>query len=264
MTREKAISTLRNVAWLGTDKKVGQVEEALQMAITALQTDGDCISRRGAIQAFMTATSDGDKANWCKWVLEELPSVQPTQPNTSNTLKPLDCVDRQAAIELIKNYCENGCDIAANNWCPSCQREQFIELLKALPSAQPEPCDAISRADAIRVASGYCHPANVAKELAKLPSVQPEPKWIPVTEMLPEYNEAVLTWDGGAFCIEKRIPYIRDDDGEPIESDWWVGDEYDEYESDYYPNLRDGAAIAWMPLPEPYSPGCADKNGGTE
>ena len=42
--------------------------------------------------------------------------------------------------------------------------------------------DCISRADAIRVASGYCHPSNVANELAKLPSVTPqEPKtghWI--------------------------------------------------------------------------------------
>lgn len=34
--------------------------------------------------------------------------------------------------------------------------------------------DLISRADAIRIASGYCHPANIAKELEKLPSVQPE------------------------------------------------------------------------------------------
>lgn len=35
-----------------------------------------------------------------------------------------------------------------------------------------EPCgNAIDRAEAIKVASGYCHPANVAKELAKLPSV---------------------------------------------------------------------------------------------
>lgn len=73
-----------------------------------------------------------------------------------------------------------------------------------------------------------------------LPSAQPEPHWIPCSERLPEYNESVLTWDGYVFCIEKRIPYIRDDDGEPIESDWWVGDEYDEYESEFYPNLRDG------------------------
>lgn len=49
-----------------------------------------------------------------------------------------DLIDRQAATELIKNYCKNGCDLAEDNWCPSCQREQFVKLLKALPSAQPE------------------------------------------------------------------------------------------------------------------------------
>lgn len=49
-----------------------------------------------------------------------------------------DLISRQAAIEIIKNYCENGCDIAEDNWCPSCQREKFVELLKALPSAQSE------------------------------------------------------------------------------------------------------------------------------
>ena len=34
--------------------------------------------------------------------------------------------------------------------------------------------DLISRAEAIRIASGYCHPANIVKELEKLPSAQPE------------------------------------------------------------------------------------------
>lgn len=77
--------------------------------------------------------------------------------------------------------------------------------------------------------------------------------WIPCSERLPEYGEPVLTWDGYCYCVEKRIPYIRDECGEPISSDWWVSDEYDERESDYYPNLRDGACIAWMPLPEPYT-----------
>ena len=49
-------------------------------------------------------------------------------------------------------------------------------------SKSTEPCeDAISRQAAVDVASGYCHSANVAKELAKLPSVNPQPKtghWI--------------------------------------------------------------------------------------
>ena len=47
--------------------------------------------------------------------------------------------------------------------------------------------DAIDRQAAIRIASGYCHPANVAKELAKLPSVQPEP-------LSDAYMKAVWTW----------------------------------------------------------------------
>ena len=40
-----------------------------------------------------------------------------------------------------------------------------------------ESCDdAIDRSKAIMIASGYCHPANVAKQLAKLPPVTPQPK----------------------------------------------------------------------------------------
>ena len=52
--------------------------------------------------------------------------------------------------------------------------------------------DCISRADAIRVASGYCHPSNVANELAKLPSVTPqEPKseWQQDHEILKAHSD---------------------------------------------------------------------------
>ena len=35
--------------------------------------------------------------------------------------------------------------------------------------------DLISRAEAIRIASGYCHWSNIPDELAKLPSVNPKP-----------------------------------------------------------------------------------------
>lgn len=39
--------------------------------------------------------------------------------------------------------------------------------------------DLISRRAAIYIASGYCHPANIAKELAKLPSAGPKRgKWV--------------------------------------------------------------------------------------
>ena len=42
----------------------------------------------------------------------------------------------------------------------------------AIKALEQQPCeDAISRTDAIRVASGYCHWSNIPKELGKLPSV---------------------------------------------------------------------------------------------
>jgi len=37
----------------------------------------ELISRQLAIDAFMTATADGDKFEWCEWVLRQLPSAQP-------------------------------------------------------------------------------------------------------------------------------------------------------------------------------------------
>lgn len=50
-------------------------------------------------------------------------------------------------------------------------------IKEAIKTLEQEPCeDAISRADAVKVASGYCNPANIAEELAKLPPVQPKPK----------------------------------------------------------------------------------------
>lgn len=77
-------------------------------------------------------------------------------------------------------------------------------------------------------------------------------RWIPVSERLPEYGVAVLTYDGSCYYVEKRIPTIRGEDGEPLLGGWWVSDDYDESNSEYYPNLRDDACIAWLPLPQPY------------
>lgn len=97
---------------------------------------------------------------------------------------------------------------------------------------------------------GYFEGCQIGFEKGK------ELQWIPVSEGLPKYYEPVLTWDGGAFVIEQRIPYICGVNGERIQGDWWVSADYDEIETDYYPGLRDGAAIAWMPLPEPYEGEC--------
>lgn len=58
-------------------------------------------------------------------------------------------------------------------------KEWIIPMNNALDMVikelEQKPCeDAISRSDAIRVASGYCHWSNIPKELEKLPSVSTE------------------------------------------------------------------------------------------
>lgn len=96
--------------------------------------------------------------------------------------------------------------------------------------------DLIDRQEAIRIASGYCHPANIAKELAKLPSAQPEPKWIPVTKKAhPDLPIRVQVQMDNGWII---TAYYQDgewlsvpDCGEPLPSCW---------------------IEAWRELPEPW------------
>ena len=61
--------------------------------------------------------------------------------------------------------------------------------------------DLIDRAEAIRIASGYCHPANIAEELRKLPAVKPERKtgrWI--DDNCSECGQYVYHGDARNFC----------------------------------------------------------------
>ena len=115
--------------------------------------------------------------------------------------------------------------------------------------------DAISRADAIRVASGYCHPANVAKELAKLPPATPqEPKWIPCSEKKPNEGGEYLLWGKIVESEEEDYCFI----GDYHEFDEMFGTEISNYDpktlgfidteiEEYY------SVVAWMPLPKAYS-----------
>lgn len=82
--------------------------------------------------------------------------------------------DVQKAIEIIK--ADSLAPYSVNEILSA--RDLAVEALKQMATTKNYlGVDCISRADAIRVASGYCHPSNVAKELAKLPSVTPqEPK----------------------------------------------------------------------------------------
>ena len=81
-------------------------------------------------------------------------------------------------VERLDALCDLNCPYTKKQrsvMCGSCALGSAFDAVEDMPTIeQPEPCeDAVSRAEAIRVASGYCHPANIAKELERLPSVQP-------------------------------------------------------------------------------------------
>ena len=94
------------------------------------------------------------------------------------------------------------------------QRQAVIELAN-LPSAQPEPLvkesrtlvkdlvkepceDAVSREAAIDVAeNAFVRGLLASPDIRKLPSVQPKPQWIPVSERLPEkYGNYLISIHG--------------------------------------------------------------------
>lgn len=95
--------------------------------------------------------------------------------------------------------------------------------------------DLISRQMAVETIMGQPpephYPSWYAAQIEGLPPVQPEPRWIPCSERLPETYGAYLVQD---VC-------------EGIFVDYWRGDW-----------LAKTTMVAWMPLPEPY------KRGGLE
>ena len=64
-----------------------------------------------------------------------------------------------------------------------------------------------------------------------------EPKWIPVSERLPEDKQAVLVW-----CPQYRNIYCAYLEKEQ----WWI--------FGAFVQIVPNEVIAWMPLPEPYEP----------
>ena len=86
---------------------------------------------------------------------------------------------------------------------------EIQDVLEGLPSVTPalNVCeDAISRADAIRVASGYCHWTNIPAELAKLPPVTPAQNVFKMREATKEEREGIEQYiDSIAVSCEDAI-----------------------------------------------------------
>lgn len=88
--------------------------------------------------------------------------------------------------------------------------------------------------------------------IGNLPSVQPEQRWIPCSERLPEeYGEYQITWTTSYASkklfigdAEYEITGEWDSENDRFKGEWLLHDYME-----YYQNVK---VIAWMPLPEPY------------
>ena len=90
---------------------------------------------------------------------------------------------------------------------------------------------------------------DAIKAVNSLPSAEPERKWIPVTERLPEEEEDVLVTRH--FLGNKDIPASTYVEVARWDGDAWYSDS-DEYKLDFSKHTD---PVAWMPLPEQYREG---------
>lgn len=134
-----------------------------------------------------------------------------------------DLISRQAAIEAVRSYFKDKLD----GW-PREETEEGYEVY----------CD-MDKIDAFLSDNKY-----LTKRIDAIPSAD-RPKWIPVTERLPEIGETVIISGKMKYKDDKDYEYFVDVAVyEPSQefstfNDWFEGQ--DEFE-----------ILAWQPLPEPY------------
>lgn len=94
--------------------------------------------------------------------------------------------------------------------------------------------EALRRAEALTRAFGY---HNVIEAIREVPSAQPEQRWIPVSERLPEKGERVLA------TVNFDDPFV-------CEIDYWEDAKKAEWDMEQMNFVE--SITAWMPLPDPY------------
>lgn len=98
--------------------------------------------------------------------------------------------------------------------------------------------DLISRQEVLDIIRKLRYLVDVAEKVVCLPSAQPEPEWIPVTERLPKYGEPVLWCNEKGSVFTTAITFVNE------RGDFAVGKRHRRY-----------SVVAWKPLPEPYKEG---------
>ena len=80
----------------------------------------------------------------------------------------------------------------------------------------------------------------IVEQIDHMPTIQPEYRWIPVTERLPQQSVEVLTYTGLVGMIE--IQSLEQDRKGFL------------YWENQHGDTQDMTVTAWMPLPKPYQP----------
>lgn len=91
----------------------------------------------------------------------------------------------------------------------------------------------------------YLTKEEIIYAIDELPSVEPERKWIPVTEALPEDTEFVLLTIRRLDKSYSQTPFISVGYISWNQSAWWCAHDGD-------CDSHNVEVLAWMPLPEPW------------
>lgn len=124
--------------------------------------------------------------------------------------QPCEMTAEEYRQRMIQAFHNTDCDeLIAMCVLPTEKEFEHLEwLLKN--HYKKQPCDdAISRTDAIRVASGYCHWSNIPKELAKLPSVNTIPCGDAISRQAA--IDAMATWDWQELYLPIHFKQLLED-----------------------------------------------------
>ncbi len=120
----------------------------------------------------------------------------------------------------------------------------FIALMQNQKKTRMTMNDLIDRKIAVQgvrelfsMGDCYCDKLSIVGMLNELPSAEPERKWIPVTEALPEKHQRVLV------TIKRTDGEMRVRSGNYSDDYFWIDN------GDYW---KCNEVLAWMSLPEPW------------
>ena len=154
-----------------------------------------------------------------------------------------DLIPRHKALKVLEEYHNASLEIKGGT---------YAAAVMELKTMTAEPCeDTVSRQATIDVLKRDTCVGNRVLDIVKaLPSAQPEQRWIPCSERLPEEKDAKILKKLG---INMRSDYVLatvEVKGERMTILSHTFDGVWQWDKKYaFPDYN---VIAWMPLPEPY------------